>query len=348
MTESHTYINTGSAAAKTADTADIDFLTDANVYYNLPPPLPTAHCRGASLPRGHFSNHHQLARGSSSCPASPKLLTATTSLPRPDVNNHEKGSREAPTPPARPPHVWARRGDAAREDRKEGQSPPLKARGAPKPRGKKLSHTRSFDLDHIYQNLVRVASKPRSNSFSIDLPWRRRKKVVDVTPQGIREDSGEDSQIGLMQNQTVPAPPEPPKERSSAAPMTGDYLGLGSSSSSSSSNGSENDGVADDCTAEVRPAVTYLRKHGHRAKTEGNSARGEAVNLLYHTSATLPLHSGRAAHGVSGPVDTLQSGVEQRPALDVNANLDEWLRKERWLEKKRCSRNFRSTSKCQS
>lgn len=346
MTESHTYVNTGPAAAKTDDTADISFLTDAKIYYNLPPPLPSGHCRGASLPRGHFSAHHQLARGSSSCPASPKLLTAFPP-PRPDVNRHEKGAREAPTPPTRPsPVVTPRRSDAAQEGfGKATRSPPLKARAA-KPRGK-LSHTRSFDLDHIYQNLVRVASKPRSNSFSIDLPWRRKKKVVDVTPPGIREDSGEDGHIGLVQNEAGPSnEPEPPKEPVSLAPITGDYLGLcNSSSSSSSSNGSENDGVAGDCTAEMRPGVTYLRKRGHRAETEKNSTQGEAVNMLYHTTATLPMPAERSTQGVSGPVDAPQSGVDQRPVLDVNANLDEWLRKERWLEKKRCSRNFRSTSK---
>lgn len=302
MTESHTYINTSPAAAKTADKPDMDFLTDARVYYNLPPPLPSAHCRGASLPRGHFAAHHQLARGSSSCPASPKLLTSA-SLPRADVNSHERGAREAPIPPARPPPVVTpRRSDVTQEgEGKDMRSPPLKARGAAKPRGKKLSHTRSFDLDHIYQNLVRVASKPRSNSFSIDLPWRRRKKVVDVSPPGIREDSGEDGHIGLPQNQNQasPAKPEPPKGPNRVTPITGEYLGLGNSSSgSSSSNGSEHDGVADDCTAEVRPGVTYLRKHGHRAKTaRNNGTRGEVVNLLYHTSATLPLHAGRAAQG---------------------------------------------------
>ena len=347
MTESHTYVNTGPTTKQTTDTVDIDFLTDANVYYNLPPPLPLEYCRGASLPRGRFAVQHQLTRGSSSCPASPKLSAAAAALLTSDVNSREKAAGDALARPAKPPQAvtTSRRNDAAQENGgKDTPSPLLKARGTPKPRNKKLSHTRSFDLDHIYQNLVRVACRPRSNSFSIDLPWRRRKKMVDTTPPGIREDSGEDSHIGIGQSQTDSSKPEPPKEPSSQSPEgQGHQLHCSSSSSSNNSNSSssENDCVSDDCSPDVHAGVTYLRKHGQRTKVERTSSTGEAVNVLYHSTATLPLHAGR----VSSPVDSSQVGVDQRPVLDVNANLDEWLRKERWLEKKRCSRNFRSASK---
>ncbi|XP_045113209.1 uncharacterized protein LOC123505658 isoform X2 [Portunus trituberculatus] len=378
MTDSHTYVNTKSATAKTADTTDIDFLTDANVYYNLPPPLPVGHCRGASLPRGRYAAQHQLMRASSSCPASPKLTSAAAAaapVPIIDVNSREKGEGEALARPAKPPFaITARRNDATQENgRKDEPLPSLKAREVPKPRSKMLPHTRSFDLDHIYQNLVRVATKPRSNSFSIDLPWKRRKKVVDATPPDIREDSGEDSHIGLGQNQPGASKPEPPREPSLSlsksehprestrqsvsmpepprepAPMLhGDQNpqvlnSTNSSSSSSSSNNSnnENDCDAEDCSAGVRPSVTYVRRQGQRKQVgRSSSSGGEVVNALYHCTATLPLHSRSA----SSPVDTAKASVDQRPMLDVNANLDEWLRKERWLEKKRCSRNFRSSN----
>lgn len=377
MTDSHTYVNTGQATAKTADTADIDFLTDANVYYNLPPPLPVGHCRGASLPRGRYAAQHQLMRASSSCPASPKLTTAAAPIQVIDVNSREKGEREALARPAKPPFAnTSRRNDATQENgAKDAPLPPLKARGVPKLRNKTLSHTRSFDLDHIYQNLVRVATKPRSHSFSIDLPWRRRKKVVDATPPGIREDSGEDGHIGLGENQAGASKPEPPMEPSPSlskpehprestsslshsmagpprepAPLSPANQGPlvlnnsnNSSSSSSSSNGSNSENYCDaeDCSADVRSSITYVRRQGQRKQVgRSSSTGGEVANGHYHCTATLPLHSRSA----SSPVDSSKASADQRPMLDVNANLHEWLRKERWLEKKRCSRNFRSSN----
>ncbi|XP_071531088.1 uncharacterized protein stumps isoform X2 [Panulirus ornatus] len=318
----HTYMNTGSARPdSTGEAFDVDFLTDANVYYNLPPPLPTGHSRGASLPRGHLKNQHQqLARAYSSCPASPKLppsaLTSckNNSTTLPETTHEKKGQNVT--------------------------SPPVKQR-ALKPRSLKLSHTRSFDLDHLYQNLVRVASKPRSNSISIDLPWRR-KKAKDST-QHIKEDGA----IGLPSVHLTPAEeaecrPNICQDYPRSIPETPDTRTSYSTSTSSSSDNSESEGVAEDCSAEVCPGVTYLRESAQRIQAENSSAHEDAINSWYHTAATLPLRKNKNLE----IKNECRQKIGQRQALDINANLDEWLRKERWLEKKLISRNHRLAGDC--
>nr|XP_045583342.1 uncharacterized protein LOC123746107 isoform X2 [Procambarus clarkii] len=299
---------------------DLDFLTDANVYYNLPPPLPCAHSCWASLPRGHPPPQHHF-RPYSSCPASPKLPPAV--VPRRNIS-------------PRPPVAQERAG-------KDEVSPTLKPR-APKPTHKKLSHTRSFDLDHLYQNLVRVTSKPRSNSFSIDLPWRRKKKVQEATPD-IKEDAGEENAARMLPAPHTPAEetfPKPsllltssPRSIPETHSSQTTEISSSSSSSSSSSGDSSSGGVPGDCSAEVCPGVTYLRDTGPR-NPPVNCVHEDAVNSWYHTAATLPLRASKCSTSEGS-----QHNFKPRQALDVNANLDEWLRKERWLEKKRSSRNLR-------
>ncbi|XP_069960765.1 uncharacterized protein stumps [Cherax quadricarinatus] len=305
-----TYVNID---VKTPDSSseavDVNFLTDTNVYYNLPPPLPSAHSRGTSLPRRHPPTHQHFNRAYWSCPASPKLPPSAV-VPRKDnipCTTTEMTGKDVASPPIQP--------------------------RAPEPKNK-VSHTRSFDLDHLYQNLVRVASKPRSNSFSIDLPWRRKKKTQDTTPD-IKEDSGEDWAARMLHdNEEINYKPNL-LQTSSPRSIPDVHSNLTtcsrSSSSSSTSGSSESGGVAEECSAEVCPGVTYLRETTRKC----TDVRDEDLNSWYHTAATLPLRASKDTSRGS-----LQS-LQQRQALDVNANLDEWLRKERWLEKKRNSHNIR-------
>lgn len=368
----HTYMNDGGIKPEdhfSTETKDLDFLTDANVYYNLPPPLPCAgHTRGgaSSLPRGtHFvppaqNPQHQTTRTSSSCPASPKLPPITAvSLARSKGNNCSDAP-PPPQPPPRPPASLEKGPGGLRPDQLQTTSPPLKQRMPSKLRNKKLSHTRSFDLDHIYQNLVRVASKPRSNSFSIDLPWRRKKKVAagqsaTAAAPDIKEDYAEVI--------TTPAASQPLEgnnrcegdtSNSPPVPRPVETLGSGTSVTSNSSSSNSDSSSESDCGAgasldpDVCPGVTYLRKVTSRCPAPAVHEDLLVVNSWYHTAATLPLRSGnnKSLTGAQEQECAPPNSEQDRRVLDVNANLDSWLRKERWLEKKRSSRNIRLVGEC--
>lgn len=334
----HTYMNTGvpkhqNGPAKVVD-MDMDFVTDANVYYNLPPPLPSANCRGTSLPRGHHSpQHQQMNRASSSCPASPKLPSAASS-PR-------KGGLLLSRPPC-----------ASDKGSKPSLPPAVPERGDPKSKHEKLSHTRSFDLDHIYQNLctaVKGASKPRSNSFSI--PWRRKKKPQEASP-GIAEEAREEGGGGGGSGTPQPlASPSVTSSTSNAAengsprslPDTrGSRASLNSNSdnSSDSSNDEDDDGDSDydDYWAEVCPSVTYIKKDLPAPRIPAGDANAEQdeEQTSYNTSATLPLRAAKGPKKDGGD-------KEQTVNFDLTANLEEWRQKARWLERKRRSKDIRIT-----
>ncbi|XP_037798488.1 uncharacterized protein LOC119593605 [Penaeus monodon] len=307
----HTYMNTGvpkhqNGPAKAVD-MDMDFVTDANVYYNLPPPLPSANFRGTSLPRGHHSpQHQQMNRASSSCPASPKLPSAASS------------PRKGGLPLSRPPC-------ASDKGSKPSLPPAVPERGDPKPKHEKLSHTRSFDLDHIYQNLctaVKGASKPRSNSFSI--PCGK--------PQPLASPSVTSSTSNSAQNGSPRSLPDTRGSRAS--------LNSNSDNSSDSSNDEDEDDDSDydDSWGEVCPSVTYIKRDlpVPRLPAADASAEQDEEQTSYNTTATLPL---RAAKGPKK-----DGGNKQQTAnFDLTANLEEWRQKVRWLERKRRSKDIRIT-----
>ncbi|XP_042881801.1 uncharacterized protein LOC122259240 isoform X3 [Penaeus japonicus] len=336
----HTYMNTvprhQNGPAEVVD-MDMDFVTDANVYYNLPPLLPSGNCRGTSLPRGHHSpQHQQMNRASSSCPASPKLPSAASSprkgglpLPRPPSAS-DKGSKPSSLPPAVP------------------------ERGDPKPKHEKLSHTRSFDLDHIYQNLctaVKGASKPRSNSFSI--PWRRKKKPQEASP-GIVEETREEGGGGGGGGSDTPQPLASPSVTSSTShghengsprsvsDTRGSRTSLNSSSENSSDSSNEDndagDSDYDDYWAEVCPGVTYIRSDLSvpRFPAADASAEQDEEQTSYNTTATLPLR------GAKGPKKDTED-KQQDANLELKASIEEWRQKARWLERKRRWKDVRVT-----
>ncbi|XP_047478892.1 uncharacterized protein LOC125031927 isoform X2 [Penaeus chinensis] len=336
----HTYMNTGvpkhqNGPAKAVD-MDMDFVTDANVYYNLPPPLPSANFRGTSLPRGHHSpQHQQMNRASSSCPASPKLPSAASS------------PRKGGLPLSRPPC-------ASDKGSKPSLPPAVPERGDPKPKHEKLSHTRSFDLDHIYQNLctaVKGASKPRSNSFSI--PWRRKKKPQEASP-GIAEEAREEGGGGGG-GSGKPQPLASPSVTSSTSngaengsprslPDTrGSRASLNSNSdnSSDSSNDDDDDNGESDFDSywgEVCPSVTYIKRDlpVPRLPAADASAEQDEEQNSYNTTATLPLRAAKGPKKNGGD-------KQQTENFDLTANLEEWRQKARWLERKRRSKDIRIT-----
>ncbi|KAK3867593.1 hypothetical protein Pcinc_026948 [Petrolisthes cinctipes] len=344
----------------TAIVVDKDFVTDANIYYNLPPPLPTGLV--SSRKAGGCGNGNQRPTIIHNQSGFKNGVCCTVERLRPPVHD-EKYEVNKPADP--PP-------------------PPLHKRGPKLTRNtKKLSHTRSIDLDHLYQNIIRVATKPRSNSFSIiDLPWRRKKKETDSNSKkttDIKEDSQEDAFVSASSSLTphsyhtiVPSPP--PSSPISSSPLQSKSKALSNSSnktssspaqqhsnkksSSSTSNSSNSDieGIGE-YNPVVHSEVTYVRGGAENSCNGGevrNSCSGGDVmtNSWYSSAETLPLTPNSTSKNKKSDISEsfavtchqerekeVEEEEELQRAVDVNAKLDEWLRKERWLEKKKSAVN---------
>ncbi|KAK4319020.1 hypothetical protein Pmani_009999 [Petrolisthes manimaculis] len=332
----------------------------ANIYYNLPPPLPTGLV--SSRKAGGCGNGNQRPTVIHNQSGFKNGVCCTVERLRPPLHDEKyEGNKPADPPP-----------------------PPLHKRGPKLTRNtKKLSHTRSIDLDNLYQNIVRVATKPRSNSFSIiDLPWRRKKKETDNNSKkttDIKEDSQEDAFVSVSSSLTphsyhtiVPSPPpsspisSPLQSKSktlsnisnktSSLPAQ-QHSNNNSSCSTSNSNNSDIEGIGE-YNPVVHSEVTYVRG-GAENSCNGvevrNSCSGGDVmtNSWYSSAETLPLtpnstsKSKKSYISESAPAVTchqerekeVEEEEELQRAVDVNAKLDEWLRKERWLEKKKSAVN---------